>query len=443
MDALGGRTDFRHGLTQEEERSIVRTYWGRAGVLALVATLAACDDNPVDEGRGEASSLVLNPAFAVVNAADTTRVNGFARDRYGEMTRDRVQFSACDNKITVRRDPTRVRLEPPDRVLVLAQTLGESCVVVSGPGNLRDTATIQVVPASIDVSLPATVGSGASAQADVTFLDGNGDPASGFGLSEVVFSVSDPAIASVDEMGAVFGKAPGSAELIVTLVSTWSADRAGTAAFTVEPGQFMGTASAASGNSGDQVTYTAGPNQEPWDGDTEVLVGGVRSFILSGSSATDLVTKIPYGLQPGTEVLFQSVGQSQVALVTDFDVQALITTDNREPNDGPGSADPVTLPFDDVLVVDNVDIDDFFAFSLSQETTLNLLLDWDADVNEDMDLLVRDAADTAFQCGFATASTAIPESGSCTLPAGDYLLWVNNFSEAGTTNYRIFVEVAP
>ncbi len=74
---------------------------------------------------------------------------------------------------------------------------------------------------------------------------------------------------------------------------------------------------------------------------------------------------------------------------------------------------------------------------------MHLFLDWDLDVNEDMDLYVVDAAFTAFQCGFVAATPGHPEAGDCTLPAGSYLLWVNNFAEAPLTNYHIEVTVNP
>ncbi len=104
----------------------------------------------------------------------------------------------------------------------------------------------------------------------------------------------------------------------------------------------------------------------------------------------------------------------------------------------------MTLPFEDLLAVDAVDLNDFIQIDLAQETTLNLFLDWDIDVNGDLDLLVDDVGlPFNFPCGFPTATASHPEEGPCTLPAGSYLLWVNNFAEAGLTNYHIEVTVVP
>lgn len=402
----------------------------------------ACDDNPVSADRDATVTLAINPSLAIVDAADTTRVSAVGRNQYGENTQVALTYTTCDAKIDVEPDPTRVAVEPPDRWLVMGRTLGESCVEFTA-GGVAGTAKVFVVPADMEVTLPSyTLESGQASQATVVFLDVAGASVSGFDISQVNMSVADAAVADVDAAGLVFPKAPGTTEVSASLVSAWGASRSGSAEFTVVPGPFLGGASATSGGSGDGVTYTADPGQPDFDSDTEVTVGGVKTFVFDLSSLT---TAIPWGLEAGAnDVLFTQVGGEQLALVTSFDVATLETTDDLEPNDDPfAPAGPVTFPFEDLLAVDYEDLDDFIAFSLAAETSLHLFLDWDEDVNGDMDLLVVDAAFTAYQCGFVTATAAIPEEGNCTLGAGDYLLWVNNYAEAGLTNYHIEVTVNP
>lgn len=410
--------------------------------LALVTVVAgvACDDNPVDEGIDEPARLSVNPTFAVVDAADTTTVTGFAVNEFGSPTLAAMQFSACDSKVEVTLDPDRVAIEPPDRALVIGRTLGSSCVNVDGPGELTATADINVVPAEIELAAPASeFRSGEAATVDVTYLDAAGNTAEGFDKAEVSFSTSDPAVAEISSDGTVSPKAPGDASVTATLLPAWGAERSGVFSFSVVPGAFQGSASATSGNSGQEVTYTAASGQE-WDGDTEVVIGNRSGFILS-QGPSELTTVIPWGVDAGAaDVLFTRVGSGQLALETTFDVAAREVVDDREPNDDPGAAPPVTFPLDDVLAVDADDLNDFFAFTVTETTEFHMELHWDSSVNGDMDLLVDEAGlPFAFPCGFPTASTAIPEAGDCELPPGDYLLWVNNFAEAGLTNYRVIV----
>lgn len=419
-----------------------------AVVIGIVSGfLLGCDDDTVTANRDAATQLSVNPSFTIVDAADTSLIRAVAQNRAGEATYDPVQFAACDTKIVAVEDPSRIELEPPTRILVIGQTLGASCVDVTGPGSLTATATVNVVPAALALSLPAdTIESGQAAQANLTYLDAAGAPVSGFDLTQVEFSILAPAVADVDAAALLAGKSPGTTFIKAALLSSWGAPRVDSIPFTVIATAFTGTASSNSGNSGDFVTYTVGGGQPDWDDDTSVEIGGLLSFTLSGSTVTDLVTAIPWGIPAGpNDVLFTGVGPDQLGLLTSFDVAALAANDDHEPNnvlDG-DLATLVTLPYEDVNVVDGTDLDDFFQITLATQTTLHLFLDWDDGINGDMDLLVTDLA-TDEVCGFVTATGDHPEEGECTLDPGTYYLWVNNFAEAGLTNYHILVEpVAP
>ena len=67
-----------------------------------------------------------------------------------------------------------------------------------------------------------------------------------------------------------------------------------------------------------------------------------------------------------------------------------------------------------------------------------MTLDWTG-VSGDMDLFVIDRNPvTAFQCVFATI--AIPETGPCTLAAGDFAAWVNEYNHLpGFTVYTLTI----
>jgi len=409
-------------------------------VLAMACfAFAACDDNPVSENRDTTVGLSVNPSFAVVDAADSTRVEATARNQYRDPTYADVNFTACDSKVTVADDPESVPLEPPKRVLVIGNTLGESCVEAS-VGSITEEIVVNVVPYRVEVGIADTLESGQSDQVALTLLGKDLVAVTGMDVTDFDYSTGSSSIAEVDASGNITAKAPGETDVTVDLAAVWGATKSGSASFVVVPGPFLGTATSSAGNSGDIVTYTAGGGQPDFDDDTEVTVGGERGFVLGMGSLT---TAILYGLPVGeTEVVFTGVGAEQLALSTTFDVAALATDDKYEPNDDVSPAGPFAIPISDIGVVDASKLDDFWRFDLAAETDLEMLLDWDEDVNGDLDLLVVDLAFTAFQCGFGGATSAIPEHFNCTLPAGSYMLWINNYAEAGLTNYHVMVTVA-
>ena len=114
--------------------------------LGMVAVLAAaCDDNPLAEDRDSVDRFRINPSFAFVKVSDSTKVSAIAVNVHGEPTGDAVTATACDAKINVARDETRVEYEPPERFVVRGIAEGESCVNVTAGGR-NATITITVVP---------------------------------------------------------------------------------------------------------------------------------------------------------------------------------------------------------------------------------------------------------------------------------------------------------
>jgi hypothetical protein len=68
--------------------------------------------------------------------------------------------------------------------------------------------------------------------------------------------------------------------------------------------------------------------------------------------------------------------------------------------------------------------DRIYSFTLSDVTNFTLGLDWSNAA--DVDILVRDGANTASQCSLSGTTGAQPESATCTgLPAGPYFLVIN------------------
>jgi hypothetical protein len=115
------------------------------GAIVILAA-AACDDNPLSEGRDDTARFRLNPSVANVAVGDSTFVTAVAVNDFNEPTGESVQASACDAKISVAPDPQRSAYEPPERFVVKGVTAGESCVNVSGGGQTASVTVTVVEP---------------------------------------------------------------------------------------------------------------------------------------------------------------------------------------------------------------------------------------------------------------------------------------------------------
>jgi len=196
------------------------------------------------------------------------------------------------------------------------------------------------------------------------------------------------------------------------------------------------------GDAGDVVTITAtgiftgnalAPAHQIYVDGVVVTDALLAPTIVSATSAT-------VGLPPGAigDVDIQmgdaAVGLSNALVVTR-------DTDDFEPaNDSQAAGGTlVAFPVSVVNWMDGAagDIDDYWAFTLGAGATINVSLSW-VGSSGDLDLLMLDRPATAFQCGFAFATGAVPEVGTCALAAGDYSAWINDFAEApGLTQYTL------
>lgn len=415
-------------------------YWVRTGVVALIACLAvvACDDNPVSEGRGDATSLTVNPDFAVVNAADTTRISAFARDRYGDLTYGQVTFTACDAWLVLVPDETRVEAEPSDRTKVVSGTLGESCATATA-GGLERTTTVQVVPRTMGTTIQSVIGSGQSATATVEFFDQNGDPVTGFDTSDLVFSVSNPSVATVDETGTVTGAAPGSASLDVQLDPKWNAIRTSSASFAVDPGAFPGTVTPSTVPGwGDTITVSAAAGT--FDDDTEITFDGLLPYVVSFDESSEFVVVGPAGMGSSpSEMLITNAGPDQLAYTATVEVTDPNPNDADEPNNGGGGGGgslpntsesvAVTLPFEQWRSVGNLDLDDVLQITLVAAATVQFDVDWNF-TDADVDVLIYDGAGS-LTSNFGCATGDVPESCTADLGPGTFYVDINMYDAGG------------
>ncbi|MGB6849013.1 MAG: hypothetical protein WBG05_12515, partial [Thermoanaerobaculia bacterium] len=85
-----------------------------------------------------------------------------------------------------------------------------------------------------------------------------------------------------------------------------------------------------------------------------------------------------------------------------------------EPNGSGATAPSLTLPFEIVGTVDPGDLDDYFRLTLDRELDVDIALSWD-NANADLDILIRNADDSAYVCSFDGATGTNPEHATCTL----------------------------
>jgi hypothetical protein len=116
---------------------------GLTVVCIVSAALLACDSNPVSDDRESVDRLYVNPAFITLTVNAEKKITGYPVNKYGEATFDNITVTACDTKVSIREDSTRLPVEPPTRVIARGASAGSSCVVFSSSG-LVDTVKVVV-----------------------------------------------------------------------------------------------------------------------------------------------------------------------------------------------------------------------------------------------------------------------------------------------------------
>lgn len=269
------------------------------------------------------------------------------------------------------------------------------------------------------------------------------DPPADFGPfdpeTDVTWSSSDTDVLTVDATtGVVTAVGPGTAT--ITAVWTGNDDIFDAVDIPVDvPAPNLASASSVVAEGGDLITLT-GTGFHPT---MTVLADGEPLFdILEPTfvNTTTMTFIFPPGFDGDVAITAGTAGQQSNAVTISR------VNDGEPENDASATAPPVTLPLDMYGAMDEfsdpADLTDRFKFSLAVETTISLDLDWDGE-SGDLDLLVTDDPPTAFQCGFVTATGAVPESGECTLPAGDYILRVDSFDSHSAIYHLEVGVVAP
>jgi hypothetical protein len=177
---------------------------------------------------------------------------------------------------------------------------------------------------------------------------------------------------------------------------------------------------------------------------THLTIGGREAdLFVTGLSADEITFLAPNAGAAGVYPLCIQAGVGQACA----DWEQLLGHEPSEPdNDDPATAPSVQLPLDLVGSFLEGDVNDFLGFTLDAPATLQITLDWDH-APQDLDLLVFDGDLNWGQCDFQAATGWKPETAECSLPAGQYFLWVNDWTTLQgnpptLVNYRLTVDVS-
>ncbi|HEX6694109.1 MAG TPA: hypothetical protein VF035_05310 [Longimicrobiales bacterium] len=403
------------------------------GLTMVLGALAACDDNPMKEGRDEGEYFFTNPSFSTIVAGDSVQVVAQVRNRYLAPTGDGVTATPCDADITVTADTTRTQFEAPERFWVFAHNLGPSCLVVSG-GGVTDTVDFLIGPAAITVNAASPLGSGESAPITVSFQDTEGNDVTGYTIEDVTLSSSAAATVFVDNAAATMtGRAPGTANVIATLNAGHGQATTGSTPVTVVAGAFTGTFSPATLRWGTLLTLNAGAI--PFDADTRVTIGGVEAFIVPGRTTAMIQAVVPGVPGPTTTVVLSNLGADQVASV----FNAPITASEANEPDALATPNPITRGTPVYGVVSEDDAHDYWQFTLAASTSITFNLNWNGTAAQgDIDISIWNSTGGHFGIGCATGNK--PENCTATIPAGTWTLDVEWYAADIPLGYRFLIQ---
>lgn len=326
-----------------------------------------------------------------------------------------------------------------------------------------ETASIQVLPAEPDAATvsPADFGAagvGDSTMVNVIVVDSLGNqnrlPSD---LTSITATSDDPAVATVNARFEDDPSAPGEIDAVVwatgvsvgvttidITIGTVSGD------FTINDvpvtvvSPNVTAVTPASGNPG-QTVVISGTALTAAGFDTEVFLDGtdITSYV-TATTAVAITLDIPAHPANGDHELVVAVGGVESNAGP---WEQLSTSDVYSPgNESPATAPGVTFPVNIVGTFQGANDYDWYELTLAAPATVSFTLDWEG--GKDLDFLIRNAANTGYVCSTAGASANHPENAGCDMPAGTYLLLVNDYSnsangDTGLVTYELTGTATP
>jgi hypothetical protein len=430
---------------------MTRRIYRLLGAVAIAAFGAACKGDPLADTGGTLSRLDLEYAYREVIIGDSTRTFAIERDALNTPLPPTATVRSCNSAIASVRSASDAPLQRTG-FYIKALTYGSTCVIAEA-GALADTTQVSTFPATISLTGPDSIQSGAVTPFGWVFRDRTGNPVAG--VPAPTFSSGDTTIGYVQPpVGSVSGRNTGLFTLTVTGTGSPPGGVSIGKGVTVIPGTFTGALAPTAGNPGDAVKATKGASDPVIDADTRVAVNGVRTFFFN-SAPDSLRFVVPgVGVAGTVPVVISNMGPLQVALAKPFTSSTASFADSYDAvNDDPTTAPAITTNGDYFLVMhgtckDGVvtdpgdDCDDFFTITNAGAVpdTMTVRLDW-FDTPADVDILWCNAACSAFVGNFAGATGSNPENSTVFVPAGvTWRLYINLFAPgAASTIVRVRV----
>lgn len=421
-----------------------RRHFGAFGVLIIAAfSLGSCKSDPLSDLDGIPSTVVTDFDLVRVAVGDTVTVTSSVLDSRSTPLAVPITFRTCSAVATTVIDPDYHPVPATSaRALIIGASLGTTCVIASGEG-LEDTVDVLTFPATLVVTGgPAndSIPSGAVTQFSFQFLDHQGNALTG--LPAPTFSTSDTNRATVAADGAVQGKSPGAVTLNVRGVGVNPSGITGSRSLTVVPGTFTGGITPTAVDPGDTVTLTGAVGGPAFDADTRVDVKGVRAFTFAISAGSMKFIVPATGVVGSVPLVLSNMGPGQAAQNSTLTSNTASLADPYDGvNDDPATSPTIATNGDYFVIMHGTctdgaptdpgdDCDDFFTITNAGAVpdTMTVRLDW-FDTAADVDILWRNAGNTAFVGNFNGATGANPESSTVVVPAGTtWRLWLNLFA---------------
>ena len=415
--------------------------------LALLLAVSACDDNPLAEDRETASYFRLNPSNVAVNAGGTVTVDANILNRYGAALNEAVNATACDAGVSVERDTTRSAFEYPERFIVTGNSVGESCVVVSGAG-ITDTIAVRVVPASVDLAFTAPgdtlLESGDQVTLTIAYLGATGAAAPGVSLDDrTTFTVVNAPVGSIDENGVFIAREAGT----TWVRATWTdmgVTRRDSVQIVVVPAVFTGTAVQVAYGGGQVIEFTAGGI--PFDANTRVEFPDMSAgdFVHLLPNTTVVRAAIPSGTPAGTEIRFfiLNAGPNDATVEGTFTTTAAAPAMDPFLNQTRATARAMAVGEDMFGTIAGIrGSEEWFVVNVTEAGTYTVEFAWDD--GDDKDLYLE-AADGTTLVAEENASSTNPEHATIDLQPGTYYIigstWTPNPGDAAYYRVRFVKE---
>jgi len=438
-----------------------RRLFGTLGVMAalVASTVAGCKGDPLsDLGDGTPAALVTDFTYLEVIIAGTRTWTATVVDGRGTPLVAAVTFRTCNAVASVAIDTSYHPVPATStRAVVTGVTYGTSCVIAEG-GGFSDTVQIATFPASIVITGPDTIGSGATTVFGYEYRDAAGNPV--VGVPAPTFSSGDTTRAKVSPspLGTVSAQAPGGVVITVTGTGSPASGVTGTKSITVAPGSFLGTVAPTSGDPTDTLKVTNAAGGPGFDADTRVFINNVRAFTFGLTFDSVKVIVPGIGAAGSVTLSLQNMGASQVAQNVTFTSTTASFADHYDAvNDDPNTAPILTANGDYYITMSGAcanggggvgtDCDDWFRITNpgAAAATVTVRVDWfitaaDVDVLMGTDPVAVYGYGCEDGCGGATGAN--PQTTSLSVPAaGTRYVWVNLYDAGGAASTVIRVRV--